>query len=362
MSAEPSEPRAGNSVSAETMLACAAAARARAIAARAGQVRDFLLPDAHRLSEHVRHLTLQRLSATIDSVAREIGEHAVRLLERDGKQGAAARLKQRDTIPETLLAAQAFQGSGIIDEILAATSLDLLTDSLPVEAKEDPDQPSLLVRLSQSEDRLVATAAVALMHADGRKQGGVILPAELHHRLVWIVAAALGRTGAGDADIDGALIEATRRSLAAHDEGDRAEAVAMRLALTLDPTAEMRDALMTEAVQDRRLLLLAALMAQGLRIEFTDARDLLLDREGSGLWVALRALDLARPAIARIGYALCEGDPARDVEQFAAQIDAIMKISPDYARRAIAPMRLDPDYRQAMMMLDIGKEGGANDA
>ena len=75
-------------------------------------------------------------------------------------------------------------------------------------------------------------------------------------------------------------------------------------------------------------------------------------RAGDRLWVALRAIDLPREAIARIGYALCEADPRRDLEQFADVLDWIMAVAPQEARAALAPHYLDPDYRAALQALE----------
>ena len=60
-----------------------------------------------------------------------------------------------------------------------------------------------------------------------------MLPADLQHRLAWRVAAAV-RPATADPDADRAIAEATNRHLGAHDEGDRIEAVATRLAAAID--------------------------------------------------------------------------------------------------------------------------------
>ncbi len=82
------------------------------------------------------------------------------------------------------------------------------------------------------------------------------------------------------------------------------------------------------------------------------AAAVVLDPAGERLWLSLRALDLPRSAIARLGFALCEVDPARDVEAFADELDVASSISAQAARDAIAPLGLPADYRAALLALD----------
>lgn len=205
-----------------------------------------------------------------------------------------------------------------------------------------------------------------MLIAESRRRGGeggalagTDLPAELHHKLVWLVAAALRERHAamaGDAidTLDRALSEAAHRSLAAHDEGDRVEAAAMRLAAAIDAQPRELPEMLNEALGDRRVALFTALIAHALGLRHEIARELVFDPAGDRLWLALRAIDLPRTAIARIGYALSEADPRRDLESFADALDAIMGIAPDTARAALAPLRLDADYRSAMLALERG--------
>ena len=78
---------------------------------------------------------------------------------------------------------------------------------------------------------------------------------------------------------------------------------------------------------------------------------------GCHLYVAVAvALDLTRDIVAKVGYALCEADPRRDLENFADTLDAIAAIDAGEARTALAPMKLHPDYRAAVLAL--GRAGG----
>jgi hypothetical protein len=185
------------------------------------------------------------------------------------------------------------------------------------------------------------------------------LPAELHHRLVWWVAAALrervAETYEGSiAPLDRALSDAASRSLAAYDEGDRLEAAAMRFAAAIDAQPAELPHLLVETLEDRRIVLFVALLAHALGVGYALAREIVLDPAGDRLWLALRALELTRDTIARIGYALSEADSRRDLESFADTLDVIAAIDAGEARTALAPMKLDPDYRAAVLALGRG--------
>ena len=250
----------------------------------------------------------------------------------------------------------------LIDELLAQVRCDLIAERLSP-AAATPEQASLLVRLAEVDDGVVAAAARALLSAETRRraaaeQGGVvtgILPAERHHQLVWWVAAAIREAqvvAAGeDEGIDRAIVEAAQRNLAAHDEGQRPEAAAVRLAAAIDARAHEVGELLVETLGDRRLLLFAAVLARAVDLDFEGARAVVLEPEGDRLWLALRAAGLDRSTIARIALALADADPRRDIEAFADDLDAIAAVSPEAARAGLAPLTLHHDLRLAIAAL-----------
>jgi hypothetical protein len=69
----------------------------------------------------------------------------------------------------------------------------------------------------------------------------------------------------------------------------------------------------------------------------------------------LRALEVDRASIARIGLALSEADPRRDIDAFADGLDDIAATPAPDARAALASMLLHPDYRAAMLALGRGR-------
>ncbi len=338
-------------------------ARLRAEARLANTIADFFLDADGRLDERTR-LTLARvLDGIVGAIEADIRRHAARLLAGAGdtKRGEAV-LKpsgRQGGVVARLTRAGLLHDDELMDELIARVRHDLIADALPI-AIVGPDEASLLVRLAGVPDSVVASAASALLAAESRRRAanengtvaGSELSAELHHRLVWWIAAAI-RADLRDATAEGdqAIIDAALRSLSAHDEGDRPEAVAMRLAAAIDARPEELPSLLIESIGDRRLSLFVAVLAQATGLAFDQARGITLEPEGDRLWLALRAIDLDRPTIARIGLALSEADPRRDIEAFADALDGIVAGSIADARAAIAPLALHPDFRAAMRAL-----------
>lgn len=347
-----------------TLIAHAAAADAAAHHALAASIEDFFLPDQGRLDERMRLSLARLLRALVETVAGEVRGHAARLLRAQGRTAQADALEAARDLLTPLREAGLLRDAELMAELLGRVREDLLASVMPVQAAGEPDQPSLLNRLVQHPDRVVAQGAMAVLIAESRRRGvperGPLqqtdLPAELHHRLVWWVAAALREAGvaAGGSAmaLDRALADASQRSLAAHDEGDRLEAAAMRLAAAIDAEPPELADLMIEALGDRRLALFAALLAHALGVDHAVARDVTLDAGSERLWVALRALEFEREAIARIGVALSEADTRRDLTAFADLLDPVMAIDGADAREAMTRLRLPSDFRMAIVALE----------
>lgn len=352
------------------LLARAAAADVCADDRLGVAIDDFFLSADARLDDRSRSGVATVLADLVCGIETGLRRHAVRLLAaRDAAALAEALDSAAPAVFERLRSAGLMRDRDLMRELFGRVRQDLLADALPREAPEDPDRPSLLPRLAAAPDSVVAAGALALLSAESRRRvpptapGQPIptdLPAELHHRLVWWVAAALREhfahtAGASLATLDRALTEAAGRSIAAHDEGDRLEAAAARLAVALDPRRDELPELLVEALADRRLSLFVAMLAQALALDYADTREIVLDPGGERLWLLLRALDLDRASIARIGLALSDADPARDIERFATELDDVAAIAPDTARAGLAPLLLHRDYRAALLALGRGR-------
>lgn len=352
------------------MLARAASADSRARSALNASITDAFLPAEGRLDDRTRAALATMIEAMVAVVEGELIEYSTRLLTTREQRAVADRLVQ-DPVPivERLADAGLLRDADFVAECLSRVQLELLTAGLPVDAGPDADAPSLLARLAQSSDRVVATAAAATMIGEsqrrqmneGRGLTGTGLPPSLHTRLVWWVAAALrdrASEGLNDqAGLDRAIVEAALRNIAAHDGDDRVEAAAMRLAEAVDAQPAELPALLDEILRDGRLTALAGFIAHALGARYELGRELIVDPVGDRLWLVLRSLNVPRETIARLGFHLSEADPRRDVDAFADALDLASSIDPATARLAVAPLSLHPDFRAALLALDASKDG-----
>jgi hypothetical protein len=371
MSDNPVDVRDGATIGAKKLLARAAAADVCAFQGLKVAIDDFFLPEDQRLDERTRSALGTLLRGLVETVEAEIRVQGARLL---GARGEAKLASALDDPGAPMLARLARSGllrdPELMGELMARVRQELIGNALPMNASADPERPSLINRFVQHPDRVVAASAMAVLIAESRRRGSpesgqlthTELPAELHHRLIWWVAAALRERVAEDADgsmdaLDRALSDAAQRSLAAYDEGERLEAAAMRFAAAIDAQPAELPGMLVESLGDRRIVLFTALLAHAMGVSYALARDIVLDPTADRLWLAFRALELARDTIAKTGYALCEADPRRDLESFADLLDAISAIGSAEARAALAPMKLHPDYRAAVLALGRSGDG-----
>ncbi len=356
---------AGGANGAGILLARAAQADFRTLRRREAMAADLFLPDDARLDDRSRSAATALLAAQVACVEQGLREHAARLLATRGEPLVAERLANRPTqvLPRLIESGMPRDGD-FIDELFLRVRIDLLDAALPVAPIEGAERPSMLARLIHSSDPLVASAALALMAAESSRRAAsdherltvTGLPFALHRKLVWWVAAAIrDEFVGGSADhaaTDQALLEAARRSIEAHDEDDRAESAALRLATAIQATPDELPFLIGEALRDRRLSVAIALVAHALDLDPRVVAHAVLDTVSDRLWLMLRAIDLPRDAMAGFGFALFEADPARDVETLPDLIEAAMAVPVDTARAAIAPLRFDPDFRSALATLN----------
>ena len=323
--------------------------RERAARRRDGALADLLLDDDSRLTDQLRLILTERLTDLIETTARDLRHQAGRLIADDDPEGT--ELPVIDVNARLRRAGLAIDPH-LLDEILAQSRQALLAGALPADIIAS-DAPSLLVRLTEAPDRLVASAARAMLSCESRSRAGAdgpILPDALYRPLVWTVAAAL-RDG-DDPARDRALAGAAERLLSARSEEEGAAAAAHRLAAAIDARATELPDLLIESLSDRQLGVFIAFLAHAAGLDDRDVREIVLEPEGDRLWLLLRMLDMGRATIARIGLCLSEADARRNVDRFADSLDAIMAVTPTEARRALSSLMLPPAFRSALDRLD----------
>lgn len=366
MSADPRDPNAA--APALPLHVRVAAEDARGRARLSAAIDDFFIPEPDRLDDRLRAAIGALLRALVATVEAEIRQHAGRLLA-DSETGALGNelRASTDSVADRLIRAGLLRDPDLMAELFARAETDRLSTALPGHGSDDLERPSLLPRLIGDPDRVVASAAMLLLIAESRTgidSSGLLartdLPAELHHRLVWWITAAirddhLAAAGEHVSALDRALAQAAMRSLAAHDEGERALAAASRLAAALDPRPDEVPGLLLEALADRRVTLFIAAIAQAGGFDVEIVRDIVLDAAGSRLWLVLRALGCNRIALAQIAEALAAGDRRRDLDRLSDEIERAGLLGVETAAAAVAALRLHRDYRTALRDLGSGQ-------
>lgn len=281
-------------------------------------------------------------------------EVAVAPIERELRLGAARRLAemQADAAAEQLLGdatpvldsldtMDAGARARLLAEFLDQSRLDLLAAALPIAAPA-VDRPSLLVRLADCPEPEVAACATDLLAASG---GGPLSPGA-RSTLVWWSAATLRARLGDERRADHALVEtAAELLLDAPSEG--AAEIAARLAAAIAARPEELPGLLVECLGDRRPELFAAVLGQASGLDSAAVRAMLIEPDGDRLLLLLRAQDVDRASIARIGVALADADGRRDLDRFADALDAAMAVAPEDAAALFDPLHLPADYRAA---------------
>lgn len=331
------------------LLAYAATRGMRAQARRAPPADTLFAPPQQQLDDRTRVALSDRIERLVRTAADALSEAAAVRLEADAAPTLATAIRADAAgVWQRLVAVPALWDEALLAELLADTRLALLAAGLPMRAPFHPDQPSLIARLAHSDDGAIAEAAkLLLLHGSDADT----VPA---HKLWWPVAAAL-RVGATDPD-EVALVDRALTSAVEELRGQDADAPpAARLARALRRDSATLPELIEQALADQRLELAVALIADAAGLGVRAVRDLVLDCDPTPLCMVLRALDLPRATLARVGFALCEADPVRDLDFFADVLDAASAVPLQQAWQAVAAMALPAGYRAAVLALSQGR-------
>lgn len=341
---------------ARKLLARAAAAESYAHRRLVHAIDDFFIPDDTRLDDRLRALLGATLIALVSLVEVTIRRQAARSVS--ALRDVAVAVIQGPPVIDRLVDAGMLRDIDLMSDLISRVRLDLLADVLPPAPQHDEEDAGLFAQLTASGDADVAAATRAMMAAAATRRGFLDshrlmqteLPAELHHRLVWWVAAAVREQVASD-KADRAIAQAAMQALANHDESASVENAAARLAGAIDALPEELPMILYRSLAERQLTLFVALLSRALDVDYAAMRDIVVDDNGDRLWLVLRAIGVERADMARIAVQWSQVQAVSRVEALAVQIDAVGEISPDEARDALAVLRLPPDFRAAVQVL-----------
>ena len=349
--AEPgSTRREGRSDAARLLLA---AARERfAVAAT-----DLLLPDRSRLTEW------QRLTAS------NLLSRLVRTIEDDLRVRLADRFEGHGALHAALASAHVPIAVPILDRAQALRDAELTTILVRrVEehrfwtGRSPAKGDEYLFELVRDSDPGVAAEAMELVIARSRRfdrfqepvMGQAELPAELQHRLVWIVAAALRHYIVQQhhvGQVDAAVEEAATALIAGYDEGESLESRALRLAQRLQLTGRLGGETLDRSLRDGMLPLFIAGLASLCALDQAAVWEVLSDPRGRGPALLLRAADLERDEAAAILLALNARGPllsGAEGDATAAQLELYDTVDRNAAQEVLRLWQAHPAYRASV--------------
>lgn len=318
---------------------------------------DLLLPEQARLSEWQRLTAAALLTRLVRTIEDEM---RVRLAERFAEEEALHAALSSAHVPIALPILE--RASVLRDAELGTVLVRRVEEHRFWKAHSARDGEELLFELVRDEDETIAALAMELVIARSRRfdrfqepvLGRIELPAELQHRLVWMIAAALRhymveqhRLGSVDAAID----EAARALVAGYDEGEGLDARAMRLARRLHRGGRLDGALLARVLSEGVLPFFIAGIAVLAGLDYPAAWEVLADPRGRGPALLLRAGGIDRADAAAILLTLnshgrlfsgAEGDATE------SQLELFERIDEAAAHEVLRLWQADPAYRASV--------------
>lgn len=328
-----------------------AAARERLSVAAA----DLALPERLRLSDRQR-TTVAALSAKlIRTIEDELRSY---LIESEAVRADEALVAALSSAHVAIAVPILERSPAARDRALVATLVRRSDEHRRSLNRAGGEMP-FLIEFIRDKDPAVAEHSMAVLIGQSRRfdsfnepaAARTELPAELEHRLVWRVAAALRHYmvethGMDPSVADEAIVSAAERLLASYDEGDALEARAMRLARRLQETGRLSDALIERALAEGSLLLFLAAVAARSSLSHASAWEILAEPNGRGAVFLLKATHVERTHAASILLML-----AATEEEVPAQVDLFDVTDASAAADALRLWRVNPGYRDAIAEL-----------
>lgn len=322
---------------------------------------DLLLPDRARLTEW------QRLTAAA------LLTRLVHGLEDELRASLAERFAGHSALHAALSSAHVPIALPILERAGALRDADL--SNVLVRRVEEhrywkANAPAagadeLLFQLVRDEDAEVAAEAMTLVIARSRRfdrfqepaMGAVELPAELQHKLVWIVAAALRHYIVQQhqvAAVDAAIEEAASALIAAYDEGGTLEACAGRLSRRLHASGRLDGELLARILSEGMLPFFIAGLGTRAALDYAAAWEVLADPRGRGPALLLKAAAIEREAAGAILLLLASRGPlvsGAEGEAASAQLELFDTLDERSARDVLRLWQADPAYRASVARL-----------
>jgi hypothetical protein len=328
-----------------------AAARERLAVAAA----DLALPERLRLSDWQR----TTVSALHAKLVRTVEDELRANLVQSGAVQSRAELAAAFSSAQVSIAGPVLERSAAQPDRGLVSALVRRTEEHRRARGRAAGEMPILVEFIKDRDPQVAEHAMAILIAQSRRFDSFSEPAaaqtelsaELEHRLVWRVAAALrqymisGR-GFDPIEADWAIVGAAERLLAAYDEGDALEARAMRLAKRLHETDRLTDSLIERSLSEGSLPLFLAGLAVRASLSHSSCWEIIFDPSARGSVFLLKAAGIERAEAVSILLSLAASE-----EDVPSQVDLFDVTGPETASDSLRLWQVNPGYREAIAEL-----------
>lgn len=342
-------------------LLLAAARERMAVAAT-----DLLLPDKARLTEWQR-MTAGGLLVRL-----------VRSIEESLRGALLEPFSAHDALREALASARVqialpiLERAGVLaDEELTATLVRRVEEHRFWQTRPGAGAGDLLFELIGDRDEGVAADAMEMVVARSRRfdrfedptMGEVELPAELQHRLVWMVAAALRQYIVQQhhvASVDGPVERAATEFLAAYDESRSLESISLRLAQRLHLVRRIDGPLLIRVMEGGSLPLFIAALAMLCRLDPQAIWEIYSDPRGRGPVLLLRAAGIEREHAAALFLVLASRGPAfsgLEGEEASEQLELFDTIDTKSACEVLRLWQANPAYRSSIARISTRSRG-----
>lgn len=322
---------------------------------------DLLLPEQSRLSEWQR-LTASALLARL-----------VRSLEDALRGGVAHHLAHHEALhaalgsPRVEIALPVLERAQALRDPELGTVLVRRVEEHRFWKEHGASGDAFLNALVGDDDESVAREAMALLIARSRRfdrfQEPVMaeadLSADLRHRLVWLIAAAIRQYaiqqhGLPSGEADAAIAAAAAELIGDYDEGASLEACCLRLSRRLMHLSRLEGADLANMLEGGQLPLFVAGLAVRCSLDYASAWEVLSDPRGRGPSLLLRCGGIERESAAWILLMLSARGrlfSGQDGDAAAAQLDLFDATTEEAAREVLLLWQADPGYRAAIARL-----------
>ncbi len=184
--------------------------------------------------------------------------------------------------------------------------------------------------------------------------GRIELPAELQHKLVWLIAAALRHYIVQQhhvGGVDAAVEEAAGLIIDGYDEGQSFEAIAIRLARRLAAAGRLDGAALVRILDDGVLPFFIAALGLRCGLDLAATWEVLSDPRGRGPALLLRAAGTTRDEAASIFLALNARGPifaAAQGDAAATQLELFDTVDLESSREVLRLWQAHPAYRASV--------------